>query len=129
MFRAPTEKFQNVQFYKVELSPRKPLPDVPILYLMTGDMVNVDVMDGDFVIISFNRNYRCGKYVLPFFLCFFCECGACVKCGVTSHTNSAGELPHCRTVADLLSCKTRPLQRPSDLAHAYSSTLVGHIRG
>ncbi len=64
MFCAPTEKFQNAQFYRVDLSPRKPSPDAPTLCLKTGDVVNLDVMAGDFVVISFNRNYRCGKYVL-----------------------------------------------------------------
>ncbi len=44
--------------------PRKPSPDAPTLCLKTGDVVNLDVMAGDFVVISFNRNYRCGKYVL-----------------------------------------------------------------
>ncbi len=34
-----------------------------------------------------------------------------------------------RAVADLLWCKSRPLRQPHDLAHAYSSTLVGHIKG
>ena len=57
MFRTPTEKFQNVQFYRVDLSPRKLSPDSPALHLKTGDVVNLDVMDGDFMIISFNRNY------------------------------------------------------------------------
>jgi hypothetical protein len=66
MFRAPSEKFANAQFFKVKLSPRKASADVPPLELKTGDVVRVDNLKGDFIVAAFNRNYRCGKYVFSF---------------------------------------------------------------